>query len=257
MRAVSKFCNDIDAAGIRSKFNRCNLFCGNGGNLLACLVPLYRGPSSTGTQYGNTTDENPGAGPFTSGDYNETGASSGLKGNGSSKYLNTGYPANTLTAANTHLAVSILAAETVGNADKTMLGSYDTGGQVVFSIDARRTNIATNRLCALGLYGVGTLGFFGEDGASASMAQGNIVASAGVQYRDGAAVGTTAPALTDYAQAHSLYIFANNNGAGSGVPVNPSDVRLSLYSIGAAMTESEALAYSNAMTTFNTALSRT
>jgi hypothetical protein len=38
--AVNQFCNDIDAAGIRSSMYRANLFCGTGLN--ACLVPLYQ-----------------------------------------------------------------------------------------------------------------------------------------------------------------------------------------------------------------------
>jgi hypothetical protein len=51
--AVTDFCNAIDAAGIRDRFYRLNGFCGTGLN--ACLVPLYRGPSLSGTQYGNAT----------------------------------------------------------------------------------------------------------------------------------------------------------------------------------------------------------
>jgi hypothetical protein len=86
MKAVSTFCAAIDAAGIRDRFYRLNLFAGTGLN--AALVPLYRGPSRTGTQYGNATDTNNG--PFVSGDYVETGASGGLLGNFSSKYLDTG-----------------------------------------------------------------------------------------------------------------------------------------------------------------------
>lgn len=88
-QAVSKFCNDIDRAGIRDRFYRLNLFCGTGLN--ACLVPLYRGPSRTGTQYGNTTDTNNG--PFVSADYNETGSNGGLNPNNTSsaKSLNTGF----------------------------------------------------------------------------------------------------------------------------------------------------------------------
>jgi hypothetical protein len=82
--AVNQFCNDIDAAGIRSSMYRANLFCGTGLN--ACLVPLYRGPSLSGTQYGNTTDTNSG-GLFVAGDYSET---LGLLGGGS-RWLNTGF----------------------------------------------------------------------------------------------------------------------------------------------------------------------
>lgn len=97
--AVNTFCNAIDSAGIRDRFYRLNLFCGS--NLNAALVPLYRGPSRTGTQYGNTTDTNNG--PFVAGDYAE---SSGLKGNQSSKYLDTGVAMTFLGTNQLHLFVS-------------------------------------------------------------------------------------------------------------------------------------------------------
>jgi hypothetical protein len=99
LKAVGKFCADIDKAGLRDRFYRLNLFCGS--NLNAVLVPLYRGPSRTGTQYGNTTDTNNG--PFVSGDYVEN---SGLKGNGSSKYLETGVAMTFLGTNKMHLFVS-------------------------------------------------------------------------------------------------------------------------------------------------------
>lgn len=83
LAAVSDFCKSIDAAGIRDRFYRLNLFAGTGLN--AALVPLYRGPSRTGTQGGLTTDSNNG--PFVSGDYSET---AGLTSNGSTKHLRIG-----------------------------------------------------------------------------------------------------------------------------------------------------------------------
>ena len=88
LRAVSNFCRSIDGAGIRSKFLRLNLFCGN--NLNSCLTPLYRGPSY-GALYGNTTETN--VGPFIDTDFTE---SVGLTGNGSSKLLETGLTIGTL-----------------------------------------------------------------------------------------------------------------------------------------------------------------
>ena len=99
LNAVSKFCASIDQAGIRDRFYRLNLFCGS--NLNAVLVPLYRGPSRTGAQFGNTTDTNNG--PFVSGDYSE---SSGLKGNASSKYLETGVAMTFLGTNQLHMFVS-------------------------------------------------------------------------------------------------------------------------------------------------------
>lgn len=136
LSAVDKFCKDIDAAGIRSRFYRLNLFCGTG--LDACLVPLYRGPSLTGTQYGNTTDIN--VGPFVSGDYAEKGSSGGLAGNGVSKYLQTGVSSSAfISGANvrSHLAVYkrtsantgvLLSARSVALANSWEIGA---GGNVI------------------------------------------------------------------------------------------------------------------------------
>lgn len=87
--AVNTFCKAIAAAGIRDRFYRLNLFCGNSDATLAAVrTPLYRGPSLSGTQFGNATDTNAN---FVAGDYVETGSSGGLTGNGSTKYLNTGF----------------------------------------------------------------------------------------------------------------------------------------------------------------------
>lgn len=102
LKAVSDFCKSIDSAGIRSKFVRLNLFCGN--NLNSCLTPLYRGPSY-GTLYGNTTETN--VGPFINTDFTE---SVGLTGNGSSKLLETGLTIGTLATLsanydNVHVSV--------------------------------------------------------------------------------------------------------------------------------------------------------
>jgi hypothetical protein len=97
--AVNTLCNSIDAAGIRDRFYRMGIFAGS--NLAAALVPLYRGPSLGGTQYGNATDTN--VGPFVSGDYAEN---NGLLGNASSKYLNTGFDASVagLTTGSVHMS---------------------------------------------------------------------------------------------------------------------------------------------------------
>jgi hypothetical protein len=99
--AVNTFCNAIDAASIRDRFYRLNLFCGTGLN--ACLVPLYRGPSLGGTQFGGTVDTN--VGPFVSGDYNEA---SGLGPASSGKSLSTGFAplaSGSAVAAYGHLSV--------------------------------------------------------------------------------------------------------------------------------------------------------
>lgn len=97
--AVNTLCIDLENALLRDRFYRLNLFCGTGLN--AALVPLYRGPSLGGTQYGNTTDTNAG-GLFVSGDYSE---SLGLLGGGS-RWLDTGFKPQTagIAAASVHLS---------------------------------------------------------------------------------------------------------------------------------------------------------
>ena len=107
LKAVSDFCYRIDAAGIRGKFSRLNLICGN--NLTAARVPLYRGLSFTGFQYGNSIDTNTN---FVDGDYTERGSNGGLNaGSGGTKYLDTGViPNNTngFTGINNHMSAYMM-----------------------------------------------------------------------------------------------------------------------------------------------------
>jgi hypothetical protein len=84
--ALNTFCNSIDSAGLRNRFHRLNLFCGN--NLNSCLVPLYVNTQSNSPALGFSIDANNN---FVSGDYNETGSSGGLLGNGGGKYLRAGF----------------------------------------------------------------------------------------------------------------------------------------------------------------------
>ena len=92
LRAVSNFCTAINDAGIRSKFLRLNLVCGN--DLAAARTPLYRGASASGTQYGSTADTN--IGPFTSADFSDA---TGITGNGISKAFDTTLTIGTLQTA--------------------------------------------------------------------------------------------------------------------------------------------------------------
>lgn len=108
LKAVSDFCYRIDAAGIRNKFSRLNLICGD--DLTAARVPLYRGLSFTGDQYGNSIDTNSN---FISTDYTERGSNGGLNaGTGGTKYLDTGViPDNVnkgFTGINNHMSMYVM-----------------------------------------------------------------------------------------------------------------------------------------------------
>jgi hypothetical protein len=255
LAAVSAFCASIDSAGLRDRFYRLSLFCGD--QLTAALVPLYRAESSTAAIRGNATDTNNG--PFVEADYAATGANGGLVGNGASKFLNTGLLANSIAATDAHLAFSLRTAQTAVNAGKCAIGTYATTGQVAYAVDISK---ATNNPEASAIFGVYTTGasFFGELTNTSPAAIGHIVASsitaAANQYRNGSAVGSTGTARANYTLAHPLYVFANNNG-GTSAAANHTNARLGGYSIGLGMTQAQAQAYSNAVSAFNTALSRT
>lgn len=249
LSAVDRFCKAIDAASLRDRFYRLNLFAGTGLN--ACLVPLYRGPSLGGTQYGDTIDTNNG--PFVAGDYAETGASGGLVGNGSSKYLNTGLAPSALPSIATgHLSVYAI----TGFSGSTIYGLVSSLG----SGFAENYTIEANRSTA-GLYGA-----WGKGGSFASLAtsaqgagNGHTIVSrtsstALTAYRSGNLLRTDSASVTPSSSAANWYIFGHNAN-GTSV-LNYAAARLGGYSIGASLDDAQAAAYYTAMQAFQTALQR-
>jgi hypothetical protein len=245
---VSKFCAAIASAGIRDRFFRLNLLCGTGLN--AALVPLYRGPSLGGTQYGNTTDTNVG-GLFVSANYNETGASGGLAGNGSNKYLNTGFPTNTLSASDRHLAAYpitwpnggfqyFLGSESAGGIGQQQfaLGHFDDADKGAFAFGPTSGNYLNNTTAI----------------SSGGMWMGVNTSGSGTIYRNGTANGTMSLAAATPTSSE-IYAFAVNRAA-SGIAANYFNGRLGGYSIGLSMTATQAAAYNTAMQAFQTALTR-
>lgn len=88
LKAVSDFCRGIDNAGIRDRFSRLNLFCGE--NLSAALVPLYRN-FNTSSNIGYSVDYNYS---FVSTDYSSR---TGLTGDGNNTVLDIGMSEYTST----------------------------------------------------------------------------------------------------------------------------------------------------------------
>ena len=249
LKAVSDFCKSIDAAGIRSKFRRLNLFCGNSdASLVAARTPLYRGESRTGTQYGNDLDTNVN---FVEGDYTETGASGGLLGNGTSKYLNTGFNVDQLPgAANCHLASYIRGTQSNASA-RTLIGTLFNGTTDryrMFLLDA-----------AAGNYRVfSELGVSVQAGTATSLpnASGGLIVSTRTSatsltiYDDGVSIATNTNNVSAVTGAAPFFVFARNG------PTEYYNGRMAGYSIGAGLSGAEATSYYNAMNTFQTALSR-
>lgn len=251
LAAVDAFCRAIDTAGIRDRFFRLNLFCGNG--LSSALVPLYRGASLTGTQFGNATDFNNG--PFVSGDYSETGSSGGLKSDGTSKHLRTGFraPSASLSASNFHIGV--------------YASGVESNGTSRFYIGNGTNTIGINLTTSIGLVTGGSVsavainesaflngGSTDRQGLLLAVNNGNRNT---IYYDDGTSVATWSGSQTqdfETGTGDEFYVFARNFQGATQLP--SLNKRLRAYSLGRAFTASQVSAFQTAMVSFQTALSR-
>ena len=249
LSAVDKFCKAIASAGIRDRFYRLNLFCGTGLN--AALVPLYRGPSLGGTQYGGATDTNNafvGVGT----DYAETGASGGLTGNGTTKYLNTAFYVDQLPgAANCHLSSFITGTQDIASA-RTLVG-------VLFNsvTDRYRLFLQLSGSTAPN-YGIQTE--LGKANSAAATNRTNtngglIVASRTsttllTLYDDAVSIGTTETSTAETTGASPFFVFARNG------PTEFYNGRMAAYSSGAGMTAAQVTAYNTAIQAFQATMGR-
>jgi hypothetical protein len=237
LAAVSQFCRSIDAAGIRDRFFRLNPFLGAG--LSAALVPLFRGPTRTGTQFGNATDTNNN---FVSGDY----TSDGLAGNGSTKFLQTGFATTSLGTNLAHISVSASGTETSAPAGTIVdaMGTYDGSTSESF-------------------YGIEWYTFGGNRGGfvggfnSASipppfsaterhMLVSRESSTSLTLYRSGTSVATQSISVTYANNMREFYVFALNN-AGTAQRFTAS--RMQCYSIGLSLTATQAQSFYAALNT--------
>jgi hypothetical protein len=239
--AVNTLCDSLDAASLRDRFYRLNLFCGTGLN--AALVPLYRGPSLGGTQYGNATDTN--VGPFVSGDFADA---TGLAA-GSGKYLRTGLTqANVGTAC--HLAFYDCVKATNSYANRIgSRGASDTHEHAITTLDVATTIDYASSATA----GAGRARATGYTQAGAFWLGVNPSATSAILYKNGVSAVTSTPSART-AQNLEYWAFGlNNNGALDSAQTTG---RSGGYSIGAAMDATQAAAYNAAMQAFQTALTR-
>jgi hypothetical protein len=246
--AVNTFCNAIDAASIRDRFYRLNLFCGDSdASLVAVRTPLYRGPSLGGTQYGNALDTNNN---FVQGDYAETGASGGLIGNTTTKYLDTGLATDALPQVATgHLSFWTRGGSVSGV--RRPIGAEATVQANRFFMD-RRPVANGGDLIHWGSLAAGN----NTDDDTAGLFSGSRTSATDLRfYKDGVQVGTTQTgSATMTATDKPIFVFAGNL---NGTPAVFYERRMASYSIGDGMTASQMLAYYNALNAFMGALSRT
>jgi len=255
MRAVSRFCSDIDKAVIRDRFFRLNLFCGNSdSSLVAVRTPLYRGPSPAGTQYGATIDTN-GGNTFAQGDYAETGASGGLKGNTTTKYLDTELTQATV-AADGFMHLSVFARHGTYSANVTfrMIGLISTSpSNQFYFVDTRRSFGVTEFVSVCG-------GGTNLSQAPSTLSGGQLMlvtrstASDARSYLNATEAQSDTVSRSVASVASNMFVFAENR-VGTGAQTFAA-MTLGAYSMGLPMTAAQVSSFNNAMSTFQSALSR-
>jgi hypothetical protein len=238
--AVQNFCNSIDSAGIRSRFYRLNLFCGD--NLEACTVPLYRGDSRTGPQRGFLYDI---PNNITISDYNESGILSGIKGNGLNKYLATGLGTDFTNSSS--LSFGAFITSPTETAFSTYLGvaqNTNTNSTVLYYRDG----------FTRGLDGT----TFYPSAPNNSILTGHHIYSriSGSSYFHGwnGISGTTSNSAAAVRGFIGFVIHANNN---NGTITGYGNGRISMYHIGLGLTTQEVSAFNNALVSFNAEMGRT
>lgn len=250
--AVNTFCEAINAeSGLREKFYRLNLFCGGAGSsdptrLNACLVPLYRGPSLGGTQYGNTTDTN--VGPFFSGDYVE---SNGLDGDGS-KYLNTGLsPDNMGVPATVHLAAFKGAG--TWNTTREFMGSRDADD--FYTMQCRYPASTVPSISVLLGGAVSSINEAAISTSASFLIATRPSSSELYLWQNGVKIATGGTAATTPGANSYPYMVFTRNVSGTAA-ASAWEHAMRAYSIGLGLNDTQAAAYNTAMQAFQTALAR-
>jgi hypothetical protein len=249
--AVNQFCTDIENApggSIRDRFLRLNLFCGS---FQGAFVPLYRSASFGGSPLGNATDTNLGSPSFLVGDYSE---SSGLQGNGSSKYLNTGVPMNFANLRDYHLS--------------SYVSSITSGGPGFIGADTNGDGVSPRAFQALVSFASATriwvwyniaTSFIQADNSSNSYAPGLLTgvgsATANSLYVGSSSVASAGAGSNEtISQTFPIYVFAHNGRNASVLAY--ANARLGGYSLGLAMTATQVGHYNTALAAFNAAMGR-
>lgn len=230
LSAMSTFAKAAKASGYWDKLNRINLFAGD--QLTAALVPLKVGG-------GSTTETNVN---FVAGDYTEA---TGLTGNGTTKYLNTGLtPSVSLVMNDTHLTVYNRSANATGA--NTALGARDGTNYLEF-FAPNNDGIAYSRAGDVTVLSGAVAAPYGSLVATRPSSTSHTI------YRQGAQVATTAVASAGALINLPVFVFALNS---AGSPTLYSAQVFAAYSIGSGLSAADVTAYNTHLEAFQDALGR-
>lgn len=245
MKAVDDFCKSIAAAGIRDRFYRLNLFCGD---FTSAFVPLFRGQSRTGEQFGSTTDTNNN---FVSGDYSLSGSAAGLQGNGTTKHIATGLAQTFAGSNDIHISMGFVPNTAAGY--QCAIGArFNVSNSVAVEVRGANANLRV-----AGFSGGNALSAYSPSAGRNSFVFHcvNPAANSYETWIRGAFFEARTLGAYNAATTANFLVFAGDtNGTPSAYFSGSSD----FYSIGLRFTSSAQLtAYHNAIAAFRAALGRT
>jgi hypothetical protein len=232
--SIEKFVRDCKEAGLWSRLLEVCPFAGS--DLTSALVKLVR-PNGVANSLTNVN--------FVAGDYSETGVNGGLNGNGTTKYLNTGFNIQTHLPDNAHMsfylrddvggAANVIAVGAISGSDQYWAGALNPASQV---------HSRFGQLTLVTGSGGLTKGFYVGSRTAANSLK---------LYRNGAQVGADSNTVTHTKLNYNAFVFAYNNGSAAGGFLAG---RLAFYSIGHGLTETETLAFHEAVRTLQRNLDR-
>jgi hypothetical protein len=214
------------------------------------LVPLYRNTSAAGSALGNSTDSNNG--PFVSEDFAQA---TGLQGNGSTKWLDTGLTPDGLdTLATGHVSARFSDAAPTSSG-VGVIGAAVASGQRYLLLTIDQAGAETRAFWG------GTAA--GDRATIAHVANNHCLVSRAAAtdltlYRNGTDTAAFTTSITPGASAAPFGVFAVLGTAGArNTAFAVYAGRVTAYSIGRVVTSSQAAAFNTALQAFNAAISRT
>lgn len=232
--ALDQFDRDISA--FRDKIFRLNFFIG--ADLNSVIIPFYYNLDNSSTPLGNSTDVNNN---FVSGDYSTT---TGLLGNGSTKYLATGFNPNSVTQMDLNSAGVVVFTHTADAGDYEDVATTD-------GTNSTRINPFIGATSTRGIVHASTTHDRTNSGNAGFYAVIRQASTTTKTYEAGVQIGLTS-AVASVAKPNSeINIFRRG---GTGVSYSPR--RLKGYAITAGLTDSEVLLLYQAWVRFHTSVGR-
>ena len=223
--AVDTLVKTLDTAGVLAKMRRLNLFAAD--QLTGALVPVVN-------TLGSTTDSGVN---LVSGDYSLT---TGVQGNGTSKYIETGLDLNTISANGTDLHIS----RTCSPGNATMGVGKDSP--------------STSFYCWVSVNYDWYWGATASNRVPPATAEHVIItreSGAAIMYAGGASVSTIASPTGAAPPPYTFTLMGLKRNGGMDATYYTNN-QVTAYSIGTGLSAANATAYRNAMTAFNAAIGR-